>query len=139
MAESLTSFFDRVTGGAKPGFTAEPWYNSAGDCIMYHWADDEYFRDWIDDKLTVYRAVKTKQAVGCQIKGIQALLRKLGEFGISLETTDGTPLALFLFASQADAAMDEERAALREKTYKYLLEHAGKQRVEVPKDEPATA
>jgi hypothetical protein len=82
--------------------------------------------------LTVYRAHETHSAVGCQIKGISALLKKLGEFGISINEQDGTPLAMFLFAYHATVTTSDADLEEREKTYRYLLEQVGKQRVEVP-------
>lgn len=82
-------------------------------------------------KLTVYRSIAKGDAVGCQIKGITALIEKLGSFGISINEQDGTPLAMFLFASQAAADSTEDRAADRERLYKYLLEQVGKAKVEL--------
>ncbi len=131
MAETIVEFFDRVTAGENLQFTAVPSYNQYGDCIHYHWRPDEFYADRIDSKLTVYRSVGNADAVGCQIKGITALVAMLGEFGISLKEQDGTPLAMFLFASQAADSSIADNAADREKIYKYLLEQVGKAKVEL--------
>jgi len=131
MAETIGEFFDRVTAGADTQPVLEPSYNPHGDCIHYHWRTDEFFADRIDDKLTVYRSNSSGEAVGCQIKGISALLKKLGDFGISLNEQDGTPLAIFIFASQVAAESTENQAADREKMYKYVLEQVGKAKVEL--------
>jgi len=130
MAETITDFFDRISGSRKPRFRAEPWYNRDGDCIHYHWRPDDHYGDWIDDKLTLYRSIDTKEAVGCQIKGVTALIKKLGDFGISLKAQDGTPLALFLFASQTIATGSQLPPEDRERTYRYLIEQVAKQKVE---------
>ena len=134
MAETISEFFDRVAGSARGGFTPDPSYNPYGDCIHYHWRGDEFYADRIDDKLTVYRSTASGEAVGCQIKGISALVQLLGGFGISLNEQDGTPLAMFLFASQAASDSPVDAAAEREKVYRYVLEQAGKAKVEL---EPA--
>jgi hypothetical protein len=131
MAETIADFFEQHSEGAEPGFSSDPWYNADGDCIHFHWAPDEFYREWVDDKLTVYRSIATGNAVGCQIKGVSALLKKLGDFDISLNEQDGTPLAIFLFVSQAMATNTENDAESRQKTYKYILEQVGKQKVEV--------
>lgn len=131
MAETLGEFFDRVTDGARDDVTGEPAYNPYGDCIHYHWRNDEFYADRIDDKLTVYRSVATDDAVGCQIKGVSALQKKLGDFGIALNQQDGTPLAIFLFVSHVAAESSAEHAADREKMYKYVLEQVGNAKVEL--------
>jgi len=134
MAQRIGDFFDLIGEGSKPEFRSEPWYNASGDCIHFHWLEDEFYADRVDDKLTVYRSIANGDAVGCEIKGIRALREKLGDFGIHLNEQDGTPLAMFVFASQALGTSSDENAADRERTYKYLLEQVGKQRVSV---EPA--
>jgi hypothetical protein len=136
MAETLANFFDRVVGD-KPGFTSQPWYNRDGDCIHYHWREDEFYRERLDDKLTVYRSQETREAVGFVIKGVAALRRKLGDYSISVKDTDGTPMALFVMVSQATAS-DFQFPRRRQEMYQYLLEQVGKQKVEVP-DETADA
>jgi hypothetical protein len=131
MAETLESFFERSAEKPVAGFTAEPRYSPEGDCIHFHWRDDEFYRDWQDDKLTVYRSIHNDEAVGCQIKGVTALLKKLGDFGISVNEKTGVPFAMFLFASHAAATPCDELLVARERTYKYLLEQIGRKKVEV--------
>src|SRR5258708_6846481 len=131
MAESLAGFFEKHGARSGTGFRSEPWYNRSGDSIHYHWRPDEFFRDRIDDKLTVYRAISSKDAVGCEIKGVTALIKMIGDFGISLNEQDGTPLAMFLFASQATASDVAKDLSERQKTYWYLLEQVGKQKIEL--------
>jgi hypothetical protein len=131
MAKTINEFFERLSGGNLPQFLAEPRYSGNGDCIYYHWRPDEFYRDRIDDKLTVYRAINGGEAVGCQIKGVAALQKKLGDFGISVNQQDGIPLAIFLFVSQTVADSTETDAAKRGEMYKYILEQVGKQKVEL--------
>jgi len=73
MAETIIDFF-----GGDPQFSAEPWYNPSGDSIHYHLTPEEFFGDRVDDKLTLYRSRETNEVVGCQIKGISAILKKFG-------------------------------------------------------------
>jgi hypothetical protein len=129
MAENLADFLTEL--GGSPQFRAEPYYSGNGDCIIYHWRADESYRDRIDDKLTVYRSIATNEAVGCQIKGIRAIKGKLGDFGIALNETDGTPLAIFLVISQVVADLPEKDLEARCQMYKYLLEQVGKTKVEL--------
>lgn len=133
MAETLGDFFDRVIADGEPEFRAEPWYNRQGDCFIYHWCADEFYREFIDDKVTIYRSVKTNEAVGCQIKGVSALVKKLGGFGISLSNAaDGAPLALFVLVSQNAASGSRLDAEKRANTYRYLVEQVAQTKVEIP-------
>lgn len=132
MAKELAEFIDNATGNASPTFSGKPWYNSLGDCIHFHWRDEEFYRDWLDDKLTVYRSIHDDQAVGCQIKGVHALLRKLGEFGIAVNQPNGVPLAIFLFASHVAAKPDETKIVEREQLYRYIVGKAGPEKISVP-------
>lgn len=130
MAKTIAHFCDDVVAGKTPSFCAEPWYNTYGDCIHYHWRPDEYIREWVDDKLTVYRSAENKEAVGCQIKGIKALLKKMGDWGLDIDEAGGMRIAMFLFVSQNVAnpsPVGEDRGA----TYRYLLEKVGKASVTV--------
>lgn len=136
MAETVGDFFDRVVQGAQPEFRAAPWYNADGDCIHYHWRDDEFHAEWLDDKVTIYRSLTTGEAVGFEIKGVGALVKKLGEFGISLTECDGTPLALFMFVSQTTGSSNYP-ASERAELYRYLIEQVAKQKVEI--DQSAVA
>ncbi|HEX4124054.1 MAG TPA: hypothetical protein VHY37_04945 [Tepidisphaeraceae bacterium] len=130
MDKTVSEFFDEVGGGAGPAFRAEPWYNRDGDCIHYHWRSDEFYGDRIDDKLTLYRSVETNDVVGCQIKGISALLKKFGDFGIAV--SDGvTPLATFFSYSHLTAQSGRYDPDKRRQLYLYLVEHYGKVPVEV--------
>jgi len=129
MAQTLESFVNDVIGEAPLKASGVPWYNPAGDCIHYHWRDDEFYRDWMDDKLTVYRSHKNDEAVGCEIKGIHALLDKMGDFGISVNHKTGVPLAIFLFISHVAAAPSDEKIIAREKIYRYIMGMVGKETV----------
>ncbi len=139
MAQTIADFFDLLGRGGKPQFRPEPWYNRDGDSIHYHWREEEFYGDRIDDKLTVYRSTASDNAVGCEIKGVSALLKKLGDFGIAIGLQDGTPLAMFLFISQATADQSTGDPAQRQKTYRYVLEHVGNKKVAVPQEEVPSA
>jgi hypothetical protein len=136
MANRLAEFCDQYAPKTGPTFRAEAWYNRYGDSIHFHWCDDEFYADRIDDKLTVYRAIKSNEAVGCEMKGITALCKKLGDFGISLKEQDGTPLAMFLIASQATAMDVAKEPEARQEIYRYLLEQVGKRKVEIEESTP---
>src|ERR1700730_17372645 len=121
MAKTVGDFFDLIGGGTEPSFRAEPWYNSAGDSIHFHWEADEFYGDRIDDKLTLYRSVRTDEIVGCQIKGVDALLKKFGDFGITV-SDGGAPLATFFCVSHLTAESNQYDPQKRRQVYLYLVE-----------------
>lgn len=65
---------------------ARPWYNAAGDCVIYQLDEDtEIVADRIDELLTIYRALNTRKAIGFQIKGVHALAKKFGWHAIAIK------------------------------------------------------
>ena len=63
-----------------------PWYNGAGDCVIFQLkTDTEIFAERIDELLTIYRDIETEKPVGFQIKDVAALLRKFGLDSISIK------------------------------------------------------
>ncbi len=79
------------TIGSEPTFSAEPWYNQDGDCLVYKMANEATIADRIDELLTIYRSAQDNRPIGFQIKGIAAIIGKLGLVGLAI-------------CSQADAA-----------------------------------
>jgi hypothetical protein len=65
--------------------TAQPWYNSAGDCITYQMADEAVVAERIDGILTIYRSALDERPIGFQIKGVAAITRRFGLCGLSVE------------------------------------------------------
>ena len=65
-------------------FRAEPWYNPHGDCLVYKMANEAAVADRIDELLTVYRSTEDNRPIGFQIKGVLAIIRKLGVDGLAV-------------------------------------------------------
>ncbi len=77
---------DMMAGEGQPAFRAEPWYNRHGDCLVYKMADEAVVGDRIDELLTVYRSAVDNRPIGFQIKGVAAMIRKLGLDGLAVES-----------------------------------------------------
>jgi hypothetical protein len=65
---------------------SRPWYNAAGDCIVYQMADEAIVADRIDEVLTIYRSAITDKPIGYEIKGVMALTRRFGWEGILVKS-----------------------------------------------------
>ena len=74
------------TIGNKPTFSAEPWYNQDGDCLVYKMASEASVADRIDELLTIYRSAEDNRPIGFQIKGIGAIIRKFGLAGLAISS-----------------------------------------------------
>lgn len=77
-------FLDEQVEG-EPGFQKEFWYNPYGDCLELYTENVAVVADRIDDIITIYRSAETKAPVGCQIKGIRALLMHLDANHVRVE------------------------------------------------------
>ena len=96
-------------------FTPEPYYSRAGDCVIFHFEDEESYGDRVDGILTVYRSFEDNRVVGFQMKGILTLVDKFGEFGIEFE--EGRfKLSLLVLLSHFEGASGSYRED-REKIY----------------------
>jgi len=90
--------------GKRPGrFQPRAHYVAEGDTVIVYFKDDESHAERVDELLTVYRSMQTGEIVGCQIKSVRFILRKLGAFGVHVEDGDVDLRVLFIayaFASK---------------------------------------
>lgn len=54
------------------GFSPHCWYSSAGDCIICVDEPGDYFRERINNLVTVYRAISDQHIIGVQVKSLRA-------------------------------------------------------------------
>ncbi|MEX2387032.1 MAG: hypothetical protein WD534_04060 [Phycisphaeraceae bacterium] len=116
---------------APEQFNPRPWYSRAGDCLFYHFDEAESYADRVDDVVTVYRAFEDDRLVGCQIKGITALIQMFGEFGVEVQEGRAKLAFFFLISNFMDQkpSYDEPK---RRNVYGDLLRRAGHEQVELP-------
>jgi len=48
-------------------FQAKPFFSEDGKCWFYYTEDAESYVEWIDHRLTVYRAMDDRRIVGCRL------------------------------------------------------------------------
>jgi len=86
----------------KP-FKATPVYSPEGDSLTFIFEDAMYYRERVDDFLTVYRAIDAKtrhrakdRLVGCQLKGLPEVLDLLGAFDLTINNSPIRLTMIFL-------------------------------------------
>jgi len=81
-------FLSDFVKGEDRAKSPEPWYNWAGDCIVYQIGDEAPVAECVDDVLTIYTSAITGNPIGFQIKGVQAMIRHFGWNGLVVESAD---------------------------------------------------
>jgi hypothetical protein len=81
----METLLDYVRTHEPHGFKPKPHYSTDGDSLVFYFKDEESYGERVDNFLTVYRSIETDSLVGCQIKGLPAALKLLGDFGLFIE------------------------------------------------------
>lgn len=76
MEEKLTEYL--ATHKPK-GFRSVPHYFALGDYLTYYTRDERSYAERIDDCLTVYRSMETREIVGLRINGASRILEAITE------------------------------------------------------------
>lgn len=103
---SLTDFVAQN----KPGdFTPRPFYSRDGDSLFFYFKEAASYGDRVDEFFTLYRSIETRELTGCQIKGVQCILKRLGAFGVRItdKTVDLRIIILGYRASVDDSSQAE--------------------------------
>lgn len=127
---------DMMAGEGNPAFRAEPWYNPHGDCIVYKMADEAVVAERVDDLLTVYNSAVDDRPIGFQIKGVQAIIRKLGLDGllVASKVKEGTMKSVSVTALLLAAYEERDPTVARRRAYMSALECPVQERT-IPADE----
>jgi len=131
---------DMMAGEGKSEFRAEPWYNPYGDCIVYKIADEAVVADRIDELLTVYHSAVDNRPIGFQIKGVQAIIRKLGLDGLAFasQAKAGAVKRISIAVLLLAAYEEREPTLARRRAYASAMECPEKKQT-IPADDLQTA
>lgn len=110
MAEDLKHYLQEHT---CQGFRPIPHYSAIGDCVTYYFRAERCYAERVDELLTIYLALGTKELVGCKIEGVKHILETAGTFGVAIR--DGTVhLGLFFFLGAMRATEAAQRSRYEE-------------------------
>lgn len=114
MEQTLTEFLEN---NRAKGFRKIPHYYPNGDFVTFYFQNDRCYAERVDDRLTVYLSLDTKELVGCKIKGIRKTLQTAGDFGVDLDL--GKIRLNFLFFA---GALSHEKNSCQRHRYDELCE-----------------
>ena len=105
MAETLATY---LAGKRCMGLKSRPLYFQDGDFVTFFFKEDLAFEERVDELVTVYRSMRTREMVGCKIKGVHRILSTLGNFGVVIDDTRVQLGMLFLGAALVNPARRPE-------------------------------
>lgn len=115
LAEAIEAI-DGAWNGSTPD--CSEYFSPEGDCLFFYNEDAPYYRERVDNLLTVFRAVKGGRIMGLQVKGISDLPNH-SALGVDVTTKDKLPrfdlvnIVLFSYG-QAVAKGGDAKRDLRE-------------------------
>lgn len=81
-AELIAHIMAHPTTGA---FQPCAYYGAEEDALMFYFRNAPDYAKRIDSMVTIYLSLDDNELVGCQIKGVGRVLRKLGELDLAIE------------------------------------------------------
>lgn len=124
---------EHVAGMLRAEASPHPWYNPDGDCIIYQVKDEAMVADRIDESLTIYRSHETGRAIGYQIKGVLALIKRFGLDGIEVEWSETNQELLDVSVCSLLLAAYEigQKTINRRRGYATAMDSAANQRMQL--------
>lgn len=87
-----------------------PVYVPDGDCLVYYASDEPCHAHRVDTLVTVYLSDSDpERIVGCQIKGVEKVLRRFGSFGVEIGKRPRSLGFLFMAAGMDPQGSDVAR------------------------------
>jgi hypothetical protein len=83
----METLLEHIKSNAPRGFKPQSVYSVEGDSLTFIVEDIEYYRDRIDDFLTVFRTMDGDRLIGCQLKGVPEVLKLLGSFDLTINNS----------------------------------------------------
>lgn len=76
--EEFAKAVQKIVGLVKPdkNFKPQAYYNQDGDLIEVYWENVDYYGEWLNHGLTLYKAQDDNRVIGCEINWIESLIEK---------------------------------------------------------------
>ena len=120
MATGLDRYHDFLKKNLEnlPPFSPRPYYEPEGDSLIFYARDEQSYAKRLNSLLTLFLATKDNTLVGCEVKGVQRLLRIAGEFGVIVRDQK-IRLGILLAFALAEPAEDPSLESFEEEFQEY--------------------
>jgi hypothetical protein len=81
MAAGLNEYFEFLRSEVGE-FTPRPHYEPEGDSLIFYGRNEQSYAKRINSLLTLFLSSQDNSLVGCEVKGVQRMLRIAGDFGV---------------------------------------------------------
>lgn len=81
MAAGLNEYFDSLRSEVGE-FTPRPYYEPEGDSLIFYARNEQSYAKRINSLLTLFLSSQDNSPIGCEVKGVQRMLRIAGDFGV---------------------------------------------------------
>jgi hypothetical protein len=116
MAAGLNEYFDSLRSEVGE-FTPRPYYEPEGDSLIFYARNEQSYAKRINSLLTLFLSSRDNSLVGCEVKGVQRMLRIAGDFGVLVHDRKlklGVFLAFALVPPPDDPAMQQYEDEIRQ-------------------------
>jgi hypothetical protein len=98
MASGLENYVNSLNEKISGEFVASPYYEPDGDSLIFYVRDVQSYAKRLNPLLTVFLSSDDHSLVGCEVKGVQHMLRLAGDFGLLVHDADIKLRILLAFA-----------------------------------------
>lgn len=119
MASGLNDHLEyvRKISEGLPEFSVKPYYEPDCDSLILYVRNEPSYARRLNSLLTLFLSAEDHSLVGCEVKGVQRLLRLAGEFGVLVRDKKirlGILLAFALAEPPEDPALDEYESRFKD-------------------------
>ena len=123
MATGVDRYYESLKKNLEnlPAFSARPYDEPEGDSLIFYARDEQSYAKRLNSLLTLFLSTKDDTLVGCEVKGVQRMLRLLrlaGSFGVIVRD-DKLRLGILLFFALAEPPDDPSMAGFEEDVREY--------------------
>ena len=81
MATGQDAYFQSLKSEVAD-FTPRPYYEPEGDSLIFYARNEQSYAKRINSLLTLFLSSQDNSPVGCEVKGVQRMLRIAGDVGV---------------------------------------------------------
>ena len=108
-------FINSFNKGLTGDFVPRPFYEPDGDSLIFYARDEQSYAKRLNPLLTLFLSSNDNSLVGCEVKGVQHMLKVAGDFGFLVQDTNikmRILLAIALVTPPEDPSLDRYRSDL---------------------------